>query len=274
MMRRMTLMAASWPSKSDAAVTMRTWCVGLYGAAAAGLFTRGNLVPPRRGFEGSIVGCASACTPVGRRRSDGGACGRDGLRCRLGSRCSRCARAPGGRRESSVGVAAKTPGFAALSVHGIRGSPRATVGGHPAPPGCRESSGPCGEYACRIPCGTRSSARVSIDRIISSNPAEPGDHLQLLGVSRGSRAPRGRRTPELSRRTPEFSRRTPELSRRPHPSFRVVHPTFSRRTPGALVARIEVHAARDHPARNHSLREGVGEGPRRLAVASATSSVA
>ena len=29
----------------------------------------------------------------------------------------------------------KTPVFAALSVRGIRGSPRATVGGHPAGPG-------------------------------------------------------------------------------------------------------------------------------------------
>ena len=33
-MRRMMLMAASCPSKSDAAVTIRTWCLGWYGLSA------------------------------------------------------------------------------------------------------------------------------------------------------------------------------------------------------------------------------------------------
>ncbi len=39
-------------------------------------------------------------------------------------------------RPWTIGIHSKTPGFAALSVRGIRGSPRATVGGHPAGPGC------------------------------------------------------------------------------------------------------------------------------------------
>ncbi len=42
MMRRITLMAASCPSKSEAAVTMRTWWRGLYGAGASMVFTRGE----------------------------------------------------------------------------------------------------------------------------------------------------------------------------------------------------------------------------------------
>ena len=37
-----------------------------------------------------------------------------------------------------LGFTLKTPGFAALSVRGIRGSARATVGGHPAFAGLHE----------------------------------------------------------------------------------------------------------------------------------------
>src|SRR5690349_20665134 len=43
MSRRMTLMAASWPSKRDAALTMRTWWRGLYGAAVGGGSTGADL---------------------------------------------------------------------------------------------------------------------------------------------------------------------------------------------------------------------------------------
>jgi len=39
MIRRITLMAASWPSNKDAAVTRRTWALGRYTGGGEGRFT-------------------------------------------------------------------------------------------------------------------------------------------------------------------------------------------------------------------------------------------
>src|SRR5688572_17464174 len=74
MIRRMMLMAASCPSKSDAAVTMRTLCLGLYGSTAfmslrkfllqaqfSEIFDRPASVPDR--LEGHLIADVQAGGP-------------------------------------------------------------------------------------------------------------------------------------------------------------------------------------------------------------------
>ncbi len=109
----------------------------------------------------------------------------------------------GGRvvRGSSVlvGIVARTPGFAVTL---DTWDPRLTPGNCRWSPGeaglldtvdaqtdCERRSLCCSEFAVVV---------LRDDRPTSCNPASPGDHLQLPGVSRGSHAPRGRRTPDFS----------------------------------------------------------------------------
>jgi hypothetical protein len=89
--------------------------------------------------------------------------------------------------QGAAGTLASTPGLAALPVRGIRGSPRATVGGHSAAPSCRNSGEHRKVRAFRDRWGKRVLCMwASIEGQTPCNSAQPSDGLRLPAVSRGS----------------------------------------------------------------------------------------